>query len=68
MVTKEVWAAVMPDDPGDMERFLCIGCLEERLGRRLTSLDFTDAPVNLWTGTDRFIDRRTTISSTNHRT
>lgn len=25
---------------------LCIGCLERRLGRPLTPLDFTDAPVN----------------------
>jgi hypothetical protein len=25
---------------------LCIGCLEERLGRRLNANDFTDAPVN----------------------
>lgn len=26
--------------------FLCIGCLETRIGRRLVSADFTDAPVN----------------------
>jgi hypothetical protein len=27
-------------------RFLCIGCLETRLGRRLGPDDFTEAPVN----------------------
>ena len=26
--------------------YLCIGCLEARLGRKLTRDDFTDAPVN----------------------
>lgn len=26
--------------------FLCIACLEHRLGRQLTRADFTDAPVN----------------------
>lgn len=25
---------------------LCIGCVEQRLGRRLTSADFTDATIN----------------------
>ncbi len=25
---------------------LCIGCLEQRIGRRLVSGDFTDAPIN----------------------
>jgi hypothetical protein len=28
------------------QAFYCIGCLEQRLGRRLTSADFTDAPLN----------------------
>ncbi len=26
--------------------YLCIGCLEKRLGRKLTAEDFTDVPVN----------------------
>jgi hypothetical protein len=39
-VRDDVW----PLDPrGGM---LCIGCLEERIGRRLTPADFTDAPIN----------------------
>jgi hypothetical protein len=27
--------------------FLCIGCLELRIGRQLTAADFTDCPVNV---------------------
>jgi hypothetical protein len=30
----------------DKDKMLCIGCLEKRLGRKLTPADFTDAPVN----------------------
>lgn len=42
MVHDEIWSgAGMPD-----EGMLCIGCLEERLGRELTAKDFTHAPVN----------------------
>jgi hypothetical protein len=26
--------------------FLCVGCLEERLGRELSGADFTDCPLN----------------------
>ena len=34
-------------DSGFMnDHFLCIGCLEQRIGRRLTALDFTVCPVN----------------------
>ena len=39
-----VWAAAARD--GD--RFLCLGCVEARLGRRLAPGDFDDAPVNRW--------------------
>ena len=41
MVHKHIW-----DEHGASEDMLCIGCLEQRMGRELTSLDFTDAPVN----------------------
>ena len=49
VATDDVWlAAGMPPDsersPGG--DFLCIGCLEARLGRILTPRDFSDAPVN----------------------
>jgi hypothetical protein len=44
MVTSEVWAAAGRDshDGG----YLCIGCLEARLSRELTPVDFADFPVN----------------------
>jgi len=46
IVKNEVWdAAVGPDSFIDYS-YLCIGCLELRLGRRLVPSDFTDAPVN----------------------
>jgi len=42
-VNDDVWAAtgLGPDDG-----CLCIGCLEARIGRVLTSADFSDAPLN----------------------
>jgi hypothetical protein len=51
MVHDDVWiAAAMPknnpeNEPGD-SGYQCIGCLERRLGRRLTPQDFTSDPVN----------------------
>lgn len=43
MVRDDVWlAAGMTPDGG----LLCIGCLEDRLGRSLCADDFTDAPCN----------------------
>lgn len=41
MVEDWVWA-----DGAGGSGMLCIGCLEERLGRRLESRDFMGAPVN----------------------
>lgn len=41
MVQPEVWS-----ESGLTAGFLCVGCLETRLGRELLALDFTDAPVN----------------------
>lgn len=41
MVTDTVWSAA-----GMQDGFLCIGCLEQRLGRILTPEDFTSAPIN----------------------
>jgi hypothetical protein len=43
MVHDGVWAAAGMDPDGGR---LCIGCLEDRLGRELTADAFTDAPVN----------------------
>lgn len=42
MVQAAVWHAANPGRKG----MLCIGCLEARLGRRLTPEDFTSAPIN----------------------
>lgn len=42
MVTDEIWKTACPEEKG----MLCIGCLENRLGRQLTASDFTDAPIN----------------------
>lgn len=41
MVLNKVWSRA-----GMKEGFLCIGCLETRIGRRLTPRDFTNAPIN----------------------
>jgi hypothetical protein len=51
MVHDEVWeAAGMPPSTimayGGNGDFLCVGCLEVRLGRRLTPADFTKVPIN----------------------
>lgn len=42
MVHDGIWMTACPKKSG----MLCIGCLEERLGRTLTAADFTDAPIN----------------------
>jgi hypothetical protein len=45
------------------QEILCIGCLEQRIGRTLTSDDFTNVPVNDPTDpdiSDRFRNRLTT--------
>ena len=43
MVTDQVWLA---SGLGVDDGMLCIGCLEQRLGRMLHAKDFTDAPIN----------------------
>jgi hypothetical protein len=42
VVEEAVWLQANPGSKG----MLCIGCLEVRLGRRLTPADFTDSPIN----------------------
>lgn len=37
---------------------LCVGCLENRIGRRLTPADFTDAPINSEDASDRLKNRQ----------
>jgi hypothetical protein len=50
MVRDDVWAAaggVTGNDwSGRRVRFLCIPCLQHRLGRPLTKADLTDVPAN----------------------
>lgn len=41
MVTDEVW-----DLAGDPMGYLCIGCLEARIGRDLVGADFPPLPIN----------------------
>lgn len=41
-VQTELWLTVMKSIDG----MLCIGCLEQRLGRQLVASDFTDATIN----------------------
>lgn len=42
MVKNKIWNKIHPD----MEGMLCVGCLEERLGRSLIPADFTKCPLN----------------------
>jgi hypothetical protein len=56
MVTPEIWKAV---DMEPKDGCLCIGCLEERLGRTLTPKDFFPKhPLNKFPGTERLLSRR----------
>lgn len=41
MVRKDIWEAHGAD-----KGMLCIDCLEQRLGRPLKGVDFTNAPIN----------------------
>jgi len=41
MVQNELWNAAKMQ-----QVCLCVGCLEKRIGRELTSEDFTDVPIN----------------------
>ena len=43
MVHDDVWAAVGMEPNGG---WMCISCLEARLGRRLTGADLKDLPIN----------------------
>ncbi len=46
MVHKALWNGAVPEQKERGGVMLCIGCLESRIGRQLTSKDFTDAPLN----------------------
>ncbi len=62
MVKREVWAQAAPDDPRNDTFFLCIACLEARLGRQLNLEDFNPAvPLNFypWSDSPLLADRKT---------
>lgn len=47
MVTDEVWLEAMNRESNPWSGFLCVGCLERRLGRCLTPADFAEGvPIN----------------------
>jgi hypothetical protein len=47
MVLDTIWEDAVKSENVD---FLCIGCLEKRIDRKLTPADFTGAPLNNWSG------------------
>ncbi|MCG2668759.1 hypothetical protein ACFPFP_17555 [Bradyrhizobium sp. GCM10023182] len=51
-VNPQVWKAAR------CRSVLCIGCIEQRIGRRLTPADFTDGELNQIVGTKRLSDRK----------
>lgn len=63
MVRDEIWVAASRDGP--TPRILCIGCLEERLGRRLAAADFSEFGINEPGGLEssRLHDRLTVINT-----
>jgi hypothetical protein len=61
-VWEQAWAGRRKPWHGkiDGQEILCIGCLEKRIGRKLTACDFIDAPVNHidnWRKSDRLRNR-----------
>lgn len=60
MVKDSLWEDTFRDTDTNVEN-ICIGCLERRIGRRLSKEDFTDYPINdlsiNWVRTERLIDR-----------
>ena len=46
MVADELWETAVSGKRQRKSIMLCIGCLEERLGRQLQATDFKDVPVN----------------------
>jgi hypothetical protein len=53
MIDKSIWNMA-----GLKKGMLCIGCLEHRLKRKLSSTDFIDEAVNKWKGSNRLEDRK----------
>ena len=45
-VWNQAWLGAAPQMRRTERRFLCIGCLETRIGRRLSADDFHSVPIN----------------------
>ena len=62
MVIDEVWDAAVPEeaDAVSITVFLCVGCLEARLGRQLEPGDFPASPINepSWVDSERLAARK----------
>jgi hypothetical protein len=58
MVHDHVWDAAHAGRP--LARYLCVGCLEQRLGQRLTPEDFSDYDINApsWMSSTRLAVRQ----------
>jgi len=46
MVHNALWGEFVPEDDHQGGFFICLTCLEDRMGRELTIKDFTDKPIN----------------------
>jgi hypothetical protein len=59
-VQQHLWEEALGSDHDRRDTFLCIGCLERRLGRQLTPDDFTEVAINELTtwDTPRLADRK----------
>ena len=61
MIQDYLWQQINPQTKG----MLCIGCVEEKLGRTLTAADFSPYPINqigFFVQSSRLINRITTIA------
>jgi len=61
MVEDELWklGTIYADDYCGEDVMLCIGCLENRIGGKLTARDFLELPINqgFFPRSARFMDR-----------
>lgn len=64
MVTDAIWRKHgVPWRRATVSGMLCIGCLEARMGRRLTRADFTDCKLNTEPGIARSLRLRARLTS-----
>lgn len=64
MIHNELWHCAIQNKPAN---FLCVGCLEKRLKRKLVPEDFTDCPLNWMDGYHRSIRLRRRMGDPNQR-